>query len=42
MTDGQRYFEYTTGSEAQSWTVKFTFEKEILIAVQYEVTPCTF
>lgn len=41
VTDDQHYFEYTLESKAQSWTVTFTFEKNLLMAVKYEVTPCS-
>jgi hypothetical protein len=41
VTDDQHYFEYTLESKDQSWTVTFTFEKNLLMAVKYEVTPCS-
>ncbi len=40
LTNGQRYFEHTLESTDQSWTIEFIFEKNVLTAFRYTVTPC--
>ncbi len=40
LTNGQRYFDYTLESTDQSWTIEFTFDKNVLTEFKYTVTPC--